>query len=160
MILRTVNRWIERLQVDAKGKKEYRQELIRKLQRNYNDEKILAMELEAEARLLPYEHLRKEVLSIARKEHDHAQKIAALIVELGGEVDRHIESTYQAKPDGEFTQLLVVEKELGERLMEEANWAEDYGFWHHARVLRELDAEHHANMEAIERVIMRVNTIV
>ncbi|NOX36922.1 MAG: ferritin-like domain-containing protein [Calditrichaeota bacterium] len=160
MILRTVNRWIEKLRKDEGGREAHQQEFIQKLQRNYNDEKILALELEAEAQLLPYDHLKQEVLEIARKEHEHAQKIAQLIRELGGEVDTRIESSYQAKPDGEFTQLLRVEKELGERLMEEANWAEDYGFLHHARVLRELDAEHHMNMENIERVIMRVNAIV
>jgi len=81
------------------------------------------MELEAEAQRLPYDHLKEEVLALARKEREHAENLARLIVELGGEVDRSVEQTYTAMPDGEFTQLLKVEKELGERIREESNWA-------------------------------------
>lgn len=159
MILKTVENWIEKLRKDEEGKTLRKKELIAKLQRNFNDEMILAMELEAEAKRLPYDHLKEEVLALAQRERDHAENLARLIVELGGEVDRSIEQTYTAMPDGEFTQLLKVEKELGERIREESNWAEDYGFYHHAKVLRDIDEEHHKHMENIERVIMRINAI-
>jgi len=159
MILKTVESWIEKLRKDEEGKRLRKNELIAKLQRNFNDEIILAMELEAEAQRLPYDHLKEEVLALARKEREHAENLARLIVELGGEVDRSVEQTYTAMPDGEFTQLLKVEKELGERIREESNWAEDFGFYHHARVLRDIDEEHHKHIENIERVIMRINAI-
>ncbi len=159
MILKTVESWIEKLRKDEEGKTLRKKELIAKLQRNFNDEMILDMELEAEAKRLPYDHLKGEVLALAQREREHAENLARLIVELGGEVDRSIEQTYTAMPDGEFTQLLKVEKELGERIREESNWAEDYGFYHHAKVLRDIDEEHHKHMENIERVIMRINAI-
>ena len=159
MILKTVESWIEKLRKDEEGKEARRRELVEKLQRNFNDELILAMELEAEAERLPYAHLQEEVKQLAEKERRHAEQLAELIVDLNGEVDRSIEHTYTAMPDGEFTQLLKVEKELGERIREESNWAEDYGFFHQAKVLRTIDEEHHKHLENIERVIMRINAI-
>ncbi len=159
MLLKTVEHWIEKLRRDEDGKSERKRELIEKLQRDFNDELILAMELEAEAERLPYDHLKAEVKQLAELERAHAEEIARLIEDLGGEVDRQIAQTYQAMPDGEFTQLLKVEKELGERIREESNWAEDFGFYHHAKVLREIDEAHHKHMENIERVIMRINAI-
>ena len=160
MLLKWVNRWIEKLENSQRKDVHLRRDFLNKLQRNFNDEKILAMELEAEAEHLPYDHLREEVLQLAKREHEHAEQLVKLMEDLDGQVDRSVESQYQAKADGEFSELLRVENELGERLREESNWAEDYGLFHHAKVLREIDEEHHEHMEKIEKIIMRVNSTV
>lgn len=153
--------WLDRITVSlAKAnelKDDQKAELLKMLEHDYREEIILSRELEAEAKHLPYAHLQKEAFQLAEEERRHAEEIAKLIRNLNGNPDLSMLENYQPLPDGQFTEILKIESELELRYAEHSNYAEDYGFRHEARVLREIKEEHYRNIEQIERIIMRLN---
>jgi len=152
-----IDKAIKTLRQDVDDKDGRRRKLLKMLQKDYQDEMTLAMELEAEAKHLPYEHLQEATKALAEKERSHAQKIEELIQGLGGVIDKKFIDEYQPMPDGQFSEMLRIENELEIRLAEHSNYAEDYGFRHESKVLRDIKNEHHDNVETIERIIMKFN---
>ena len=153
-----IDRWIKKLSSDEPLQKEASKKLIARLNEDLRDELKLAMELEAEAAHLLYEHLAKEIRKVAREKRNQAQTIEKLIIDLGGAVDKEEMDSYRAEPDGQFKEIIQLEAELSRRLVEQLNLAEDGGLQEAVSILISLKEEHDRHLEAIENVIMKVNT--
>lgn len=152
-----IDRFIKKLETNTSGNENRKHELIDKLQQDLRDELILSKELEAESKRLPYPHLVTEAQQLSSAKARHAGAIARLIETLGGQINREEIDKYSPAPDGKFNEIFLVETQLGVRLAEHANWAEDNGFRHEARVLRDIKDENSDHIEKIERLIMRYN---
>lgn len=152
-----IDRWMEKLSTDTKSQTEGVKLLLEKLRENYRDELILAKKLAMEAERLPYLHLTDEAMKLVKEKHEFADFIAKLVTEAGGTVDRSEADGYAADSTGQFTQVLKMETDLGERFVEQLNIAEDCGASEIAKKLIWLKGNHDRHQEAIERLIMKIN---
>jgi hypothetical protein len=153
-----LDRWVEKLSSDSQSRDEAIKELVTLLNEDLRDELVLAMELEAEADHLIYEHLAKEIRGIAKKKRELVKTIEKLITDLGGNVDKEELENYVAEPNGHFGEILEMETGLGGRFIEQVNLAEDAGLHEAAGVLINLKEKNHSHLETIESVIMKINT--
>lgn len=152
-----IDGWVRKLSSDEGSQEKASKILVKELNEDLRDELILAMELEAEAEHLLYEHLTKETKKIAQAKREQAEIIEKLIIELGGEVDKKEIELYVAKAEGQFKEIINLESGLSERLVEQLNMAEDGSLHDAAKTLISLKNEHNKHLEAIENVIMKVN---
>lgn len=153
-----IDRWVKKLSSDDESQKRASKILVKELSDDLRNELVLAMELEAESEHLLYEHLAKATKKIAQDKRKQAEIIEKLIIELGGEVDKKEMESYVAKPDGQFKEILELEAGLSARLVEQLNIAEDGGLHDAAKTLIGLKNAHNEHLEAIENVLMKVNT--
>lgn len=153
-----IDRWVKKLSSDEQSRKEASERLVILLNEDLKDELKLAMELEAEAGHLLYDHLTKETKRIAQEKRKQAKTIEKLIIDLGGTVDKKEMDSYVAEPDGQFKEIIQLESELSRRLVEQLNLAEEGGLHEAVNILIHLKEEHNEHLEAIENVIMKVNT--
>ncbi len=152
-----VDRMIEKLDVGTTVKETDRAELQKKLQELYVLQGKAQKAIESEARRLPYVHLRAEAEALAQEEKRHQETTSELIRNAGGKEDDSALQAYEPASEGEFSEILRIENQLEDKFIEYANWAEEKGFRHEARVLRELKEAHYNCVEKIERLIMRTN---
>jgi hypothetical protein len=152
-----IDRWVKKLSSDEESQERASKILVKALNEDLRDELILAMELDAEAEHLLYEHLAKETRKIAQAKREQAGIIEKLVIELGGEVDKKELESYVAKADGQFKEIIKLESGLSQRLVVQLNIAEDGGLNDAAKTLISLKNEHNKHLEAIESVIMKVN---
>jgi hypothetical protein len=152
-----IDRWVKKLSSDEESQERASKILVKALNEDLRDELILAMELDAEAEHLLYEHLAKETRKIAQAKREQAEIIEKLVIELGGEVDKKELESYVAKADGQFKEIIKLESGLSQRLVVQLNIAEDGGLNDAAKTLISLKNEHNKHLEAIESVIMKVN---
>ena len=152
-----IDRWVKKLSSDEESQERASKILVKELNEDLRDELILAMELDAEAEHLLYEHLAKETRKIALAKREQAEIIEKLVIELGGEVDKKELESYVAKADGQFKEIIKLESGLSQRLVVQLNIAEDGGLNDAAKTLISLKNEHNKHLEAIESVIMKVN---
>lgn len=153
-----IDRWVEKLSSDSRSREESIKELVSGLNKTCRDELILALELEAEADHLIYEHLAKDIRGVAAKKRKLVKTIEKSITDLGGEVDKKELENYVVEPDGQFREILKMEAGLGDRLVEQLNLAEDADLQDVAQVIIKLKEENHSHLEAIESIIMKTNT--
>lgn len=152
-----IDRWVKKLSSDEESQERASKILVKALNEDLRDELILAMELDAEAEHLLYEHLAKETRKIAQAKREQAGIIEKLVIELGGEVDKKELESYVAKADGQFKEIIKLESGLSQRLVVQLNIAEDGGLNDAAKTLISLKNEHNKHLEVIESVIMKVN---
>ena len=152
-----VDRMIEKLEVGTTVSEKDRAELLKRLQELYVLQGKGQKEIESEAKRLPYAHLRAEAEELAREEKKHQETTSELIRNAGGKEDDSALQNYEPVSEGEFSEILRIENQLEDKFIEHANWAEEKGFHHEARVLRELKEAHYKCVEKIERLIMRTN---
>jgi transcription initiation factor TFIIIB Brf1 subunit/transcription initiation factor TFIIB len=153
-----IDRWIEKLSSDSQSQGEAVKEFVKQLNKDLREELKLAMELEAEADHLIYEHLAKEIREIVKRKNELAKTIEKLITDLGGGIDKKELENYVAEPDGQFREILKVETELGNRFVEQVNLAEDTGLHKAAEVLIDLKEKSYSHLETIENIVMKINT--
>lgn len=152
-----IDRWITRLSSDSQPDEDTKRDLLHRFQKLYEKELVLMRELEAEARHLPYPHLTEAALKIVEDKQKDVQTIAGLIREFGGTPEAKTAEDHRAEPTGEFTRILALENEIGEQLIDDANWAEDLGLEQQAHLLMQLKEKHYGYQEAIESLIMKIN---
>lgn len=152
-----VDRMIKKLESDTVVSERTRAELLERLQELYYLQGKTQKVMESEAKRLPYPHLRAEAERLALEEKKYQQTTAELIRKAGGKEDGSALQAFEANSEGQFSQILRTENQLEDKFIEYANWAEEKGFRHEARVLRELKEAHYNCVEKIERLIMRTN---
>jgi len=149
---------IERLEKKSRSNGKFREKLIDFLKADYQMLRKMAQLLEVEGKHLAYDHLRKEVIDLAEVKRQQAQVVRELINELQGQVSDVSEQNDPVYAKGNFREIFAKETLVVEMLTDHANLAEDYGYAHVARQLREIKEENYRSIEQLERVIMRVNT--
>ncbi len=152
-----IDRWIEKLGNDNPISAEEKEKLVAELQTDYRDEIRLKRMLTAEAEHLPYPHLTEAALKLAEDKQKVADTIRDLIMGLDGSVELEPGDNLSVEATGDFTEILKLENEIGERLVEHANLAEDNGLTEMAQTLLKLKDEHYTHQERIEALIMKTN---
>ena len=152
-----IDRWISRLRDEQTLAGDDREQLLAELKKDYRDELLLGKMLEVEAAHLPYAHLKEAALQLAGEKKQMAETLEKMIVELGGSVNSEEVDSIPVEATGEFTENLKLENELGERLAEHANLAEDCGLEPQALLLLRLKDKHYNHQERIEELIMKTN---
>lgn len=149
---------IEKLGRKTESNGKFREKLIEFLKADYQMLRKMAQLLETEGNHLAYDHLRKEVLDLAQVRQQQADTVRRLMEELSGEAADVSEQDDPVYAKGNFREIFAKETLLVEMLTDHSNLAEDYGYAHIARQLREIKEENYRSIEQLERVIMRVNT--
>ncbi len=158
-LVKLVDRFIDVLDVERESKEEFRQDLIRMLNEDLRQERELAVDFAQQVAHLPYPHLREEGKALLNDFNRYAAQLAELITDLGGTPFAEA-LDYQPDVSDDFESVLKKDTFMSEELSEHANLAEDYGFRHVARVLRDIRDAHRANQERIERIIMRMDGMI
>ncbi|MFQ5584832.1 MAG: hypothetical protein ACE5GL_10390 [Calditrichia bacterium] len=152
-----VDRLIKGLDTDVKNKEQRRKDLLNRLKEIYREIMLHSKLLTAEAESLPYDHLRKEALKIANEKTETAKMIEKLLLDSGGSVNKEQFGNYDPDPTGDFTEILKLENSIKEKVLDQSLWAEDYGFFSEAKLLRDLKDKHYNHQERLERIIMKLN---
>lgn len=152
-----IDRLIKGLETDVKNKEQRRKELLKRLKEIYREIMLHSKLLAAEAESLPYEHLREEALIIAGEKTETAKMIEKLLLDAGESVNKEQFGNYHPDPTGDFTEILKLENLIKEKVLDQSLWAEDYGFYSEAKMLRNLKDKHYNHQERLERIIMKIN---
>lgn len=158
-LVKFVDHLIDVLDVERESKEEFREELISILKEDLRKERELALDFAQQVDHLPYPHLREEGAALLNDFKRYGEQISGLIRELGGNSDEE-PFDYQPEASDDFESVLKKDTYIAEELSEHANWAEDNGYRHVARVLRDIRDAHRHNQERIERIIMRMDGMV
>jgi FtsZ-binding cell division protein ZapB len=147
---------IEKLESGPHREASRRAEVIGFLQQDRAKLLEIARRLEVEAQHVAYPHLRDEIHQLVEKKRGFAEKLRALVEELGGrvEADPEPETVF---PRGNFRDVFNAESELYDQLTDHSNLAEDYRLFHVAKQLRDVKTENNDLVEKLEQIIMRIN---
>ncbi|RMF55705.1 MAG: hypothetical protein D6748_14905 [Calditrichaeota bacterium] len=152
-----IDRWINHLREENSLSDEDRKVLIDELNRDIRDQKKLQKMILAEAEHLPYEHLQEAARKLARDKEEVIDILSGIVKGLGSKVDAEVIDDFSATASGNFAAILELENELGERIAEHANLAEDCGLYEQAEQLLQLKDLHYNHQERIEELIMKTN---
>jgi hypothetical protein len=153
-----IDRWIDKLSAEHTGYEQNKDKLLKMLRDDLIDITKLAKMLDAEAKNMIYGQLIQETENLAEKKRKQAAKIMELLRGLGEtKSDTKIEK-FDPDPLGEFSEVFKMENNIGDQLLNQSIWAEDSGFKHEAKVLRDLKMEHAEHREVIENLIMKINS--
>lgn len=140
-------------------------QLLEALQRDYFEEKSIGELLEKESGRIPYSHLRKKLLDIARAEKHHADLLAEKIKELGGQIPEHAMELKNQRQNRQFTstldllKLLEEEKDEYVEYINTAYLAEDAGRKDLKALLMKIGEEERRHRKELMDILSRLNPL-
>lgn len=153
--------WIDKVIAELNhkpaGQKKATRKIIDFLQENYETLGRLRKLLSVESKHIAYHHLRQKLEDVVVAEKRHADVIHKLLRELGGQVKAEAGENEKMFAKGNFCEVLRIFSELQNRLAEQVNVAEDYGYQQTADKLNKIKNENYHLIETIERVVMCTN---
>lgn len=153
-----IDRLINKLSVGQTGDEQNKDQVIKMLREDFIDVSKLAKMLEAEANSMVYGQLKQESEKLIAEKREQTVKIKELLHGLGEEVSKPILEDFNPDPLGDFSEIFKMENKIGSQLLSQSIWAEDSGFRHEAKVLRDLKKEHTEHREVIEKLITKINS--